>query len=409
MDIFISYSSDEAGLAEQMVYRLRGEGHDVFFDRHSLPPGEAYDKRIRTAIEGCDLFVFLLSKAAVSAGSYALSELAIARERWAHPVGHVLPVAVGEVDYDALPPYLGAVTVFRPSGDLVAELIALISRQQRRRLYHRLLGSAAAAAALAVVAVGWWWSIGPGGGSPPAPAPAPALASASASASAPVVASEAPPVAQANAEPVRLVGMLGNTGWTITLDLVGAPRPREIFFRWAGEPEFRSTGFAQMRDAQTGLPKPNLHFEAEVDIAAPLAPRTLELRYDDAAGRRHGPFVLTFDPQAQAVAWTRQVLETTAGSWLAFREYPAGHRLVYFTHLISYKNGLRQIRYSIDDASLSRSVRFKPDWTGPGAPRITEGDQIMVEIPLTARFVEVQLVLADGTVWPPRRFPVRPG
>ena len=401
MDIFISYSSHDAALAEQLVYRLRGDGHSVFFDRHSLPPGEA-----------CDRFVFLVSTASIAPGSYALSELSMASERWPSPVGRVLPVEVSAIDYDLLPPYLGAVTVFRTGGDLVAELVALISGQRRRRLRRGWLVGTLALLALAVVAGGAWWMVdrpppavtaalpaAPASAVSPAPAPAPSTATATASA----------PVAAALAEPVRLIGMLGNTGWTITLDIVGEARPREVFVRWAGEADFRSTGFAQVRDPRTGLAQPNLQIETEVDPAAPLAPRRLDVRFDDAAGRSHGPFATRFDPQAQVVAWTRQVLDSTASAWLAFREYPAGHRLVYFTHLLAYKNGLREIRYSVDDASLSKSLRFKPDWSGPGAPRLTEGEPIMVEIPMAARFVEVQLVLADGSVRPARRFMVRPG
>ena len=406
MDIFISYSSHDAPLAEQLVYRLRGDGHTVFFDRQSLPPGEAYDKRIRDAIEACDRFVFLVSPASIAPGSYALSELTMASQRWPSPVGHVLPVEVGRIDYDTLPPYLGAVTVFRTGGDLVAELVALISGQQRRRLRHGWLGGTAAVLGLALVAGGAWWAVergpAPGTAAPPSapasavgPAPAPSTASA--------------PVAAALAEPVRLLGMLGNTGWTITLDIVSEAQPREVFVRWAGEADFRSTGFAQARDPRTGLARPNLQIETEVDPVAPLAPRRLEVRFDDAAGRSHGPFATPFDPQAQVVAWTRQVLDSTASAWIAFREYPAGHRLVYFTHLLAYKNGLREIRYSVDDASLSKALRFKPDWSGPGAPRLAEGEPIMVEIAMAARFVEVQLVLADGSVLPARRFTVRPG
>ena len=432
MDIFISYSSHDAQLAEQLVYRLRSDGHSVFFDRQSLPPGEAYDQRIREAIEACDRFVFLVSPASIAPGSYALSELSMARERWPSPVGRVLPVEVGAIDYDLLPPYLGAVTVFRTGGDLVAELVALISGQRRRRLRRGWLVGTLALLALAVVAGGAWWMVDPRppavtaalpsapasavGPTPtptptptPAPAPAPPPAPPPAPSTATATATATAPAPAALAEPVRLIGMLGNTGWTITLDIVGEARPREVFVRWAGEADFRSTGLAQVRDPRTGLAQPNLQIESEVDPAAPLAPRRLEVRFDDITGRSHGPFATRFDPQAQVVAWTRQVLDSTASAWIAFREYPAGHRLVYFTHLLAYKNGLREIRYSVDDASLSKALRFKPDWSGPGAPRLAEGEPIMVEIAMAARFVEVQLVLADGSVLPARRFTVRPG
>ena len=91
MNIFISYSSSDRALAERLAYSLREEGCDVFFDRASLPPGEGYDTRIREAIDDCDLLIFLLSAESVSAGSYALAELAIARRRWSSPSGRILP------------------------------------------------------------------------------------------------------------------------------------------------------------------------------------------------------------------------------------------------------------------------------------------------------------------------------
>ena len=404
MDVFISYSSHDAVLAEQLAHRLRGEGHTVFFDRESLPPGEAYDRHIREAVQSCDRFVFLLSADSIAHGSYALSELAMARERWPVPAGHVLPVALGELDYDALPPYIGALTVLRPSGDAVAEVVALIGAQAGRRRTH-IASTAGAALAVIVLAaaLAWWFTLREA--SPPA-----SVASRTppdAATPAPIAASSA--AATQIAEPVRLVGMLTNSGWMIYLDVVGPARPRELFLRWEGEPAFRSTGLQVIRDQQTGAPLPRMDIEVEVDAKLPLAKRRLELRFDDAAGRSHGPYALVFDPLAQAVASTRSVLEATTGSWLSFREYPAGHRLVYFTHLVSNRNGLREIRYSVDNDALDKRLRITPDWSGPGAPRIREGDPILVEIPMAARFVNVQIVYADGSVAPARRFDVRSG
>ncbi len=401
MDIFISYSSHDAGLAEQLAHRLRGEGHTVFFNRESLPPGEAYDRHIREAVQACDRFVFLLSTASITPGSYALTELAMARERWPAPAGYVLPVAVGVLDYDALPPYLGALTVFRAKGDTVAEVVALFGAQAGRRRLQIAWGAGAALAVGTFIAAGAWWIA-------QRDVDAPAADASSAAASAPTSAASEP-AAATFAEPVRLVGMLTNSGWMVTIDLVGPARPRAIFLRRDGEADFHSTGLQSMRDPQTGLPLPRLDFEIEVDAKAPLATRRFELRFDDAGGRSHGPYALVFDPQAQAVAETRQILDMTVGSWLSFREHPAGHRLVYFTHLVSHRNGLREIRYSVDDDSLDKRFRITPDWSGPGAPRIREGDPIMVEIPMTARFVRLQIVYADGSVAPARRFDVRPG
>jgi hypothetical protein len=78
MNVFLSYSSSERDLAERLAYSLRNEGHSVFFDRTSLPPGEGYHLHIRSAIDRCNLFIFLISHESLSRGSYALTELGIA-------------------------------------------------------------------------------------------------------------------------------------------------------------------------------------------------------------------------------------------------------------------------------------------------------------------------------------------
>jgi hypothetical protein len=73
---------------------------------------------------------------------------------------------------------------------------------------------------------------------------------------------------------------------------------------------------------------------------------------------------------------------------------------------VSYKNGLKEIQYSVDSEPLSRRVRFTPDWSGPGAPGIRDDDEIVVEIPMAAKSVDVKLVFLDGSEWPARRFAI---
>jgi hypothetical protein len=77
--------------------------------------------------------------------------------------------------------------------------------------------------------------------------------------------------------------------------------------------------------------------------------------------------------------------------------------LAYFTHLISLKNALKEIRYSVDNETLSNRVHFTPS-RHPGDTEISEDDEIMVEIPPTAGYVCVKLIFIDGTEWPPERF-----
>ena len=42
MIIFLSYASEQRDVAEQTKLALAAAGHEVFFDRHSLPVGDEY-------------------------------------------------------------------------------------------------------------------------------------------------------------------------------------------------------------------------------------------------------------------------------------------------------------------------------------------------------------------------------
>jgi hypothetical protein len=47
--------------------------------------------------------------------------MGIAKKRWRHPGGHVLPVMVAPTPKEAIPAYLRAVTILEPRGDVVAK------------------------------------------------------------------------------------------------------------------------------------------------------------------------------------------------------------------------------------------------------------------------------------------------
>ena len=115
--VFLSYAAERRALAERISLALRAEGFGVFFDRTDLPPGTGFDARIRTALGRSGLFIFLLSPESIDKGSYALSELAFAREKWPTPGGRVLLVLVEPVPIESVPSYLRAVTILVPSGE----------------------------------------------------------------------------------------------------------------------------------------------------------------------------------------------------------------------------------------------------------------------------------------------------
>jgi tetratricopeptide (TPR) repeat protein len=133
VNIFLSYASEQAAIAESIEVALNGEGHDVFRDRSDLASGEAYHARIRDAIAASDLFVFLISPEAVAAGRYTLTELDLAREKWSNPSGRLLPVIVSPTPRQSIPKYLSGVTWLAPSGNVPASVAAAVARLGRPR------------------------------------------------------------------------------------------------------------------------------------------------------------------------------------------------------------------------------------------------------------------------------------
>lgn len=156
MKVFLSYASQDRPVAEAINRALLDQGHDVFFDRDDLPPGEEFHIRIRHAIEQSDLFVFLVSENAIDPGSYTLNELDIAEKSLRRASGHLLPVMLQPVAFDRLPPFVKSVTVLETPGNVpaaVADAVHRIDLERRRAL---LVKAGGAALAVLVVAAGAW-------------------------------------------------------------------------------------------------------------------------------------------------------------------------------------------------------------------------------------------------------------
>lgn len=133
MRLFLSYASEYQTIAEEVSLCLMGAGHEVIFDQTLLKAGDNYNRLIRDALADADGMVFLISPEAVQAGSYALTELKFAREKWPHPAEHLFPVLVRPTPLEAIPPYLRAVTILQPEGNVAAEVAAESSTWGRPR------------------------------------------------------------------------------------------------------------------------------------------------------------------------------------------------------------------------------------------------------------------------------------
>jgi len=124
MKVFLSYAQEQRPDAEEISVSLSVRGCDVFFDRSSLKAGVEYDAAIQQAVKECDLFVFLISPESQQQGSYALTELGFAKTKWQNPSGKVLPVMARSTLNSRVDPYLRAVTILYPQGNLPAEVAA---------------------------------------------------------------------------------------------------------------------------------------------------------------------------------------------------------------------------------------------------------------------------------------------
>ena len=156
MNIFLSYSSARRDVAERLKLGLEAEQHDVFFDRDDLGAGESYQQAIREAVAQADLMLFLVSPESVAPGSYTLAELEMAEAVWPQPSGRVLPVVVAATPKSSMPPYLLAVTLLEPQGEVVAETLATVARLSGRGWRRGLLDARIWAAVAVVVVLGSW-------------------------------------------------------------------------------------------------------------------------------------------------------------------------------------------------------------------------------------------------------------
>ena len=125
----------------------------------------------------------------------------------------------------------------------------------------------------------------------------------------------------------------------------------------------------------------------------------IEVRGILTDGAIRGPYVVHLNTLEALQQQAMDALRMTPGSWLAL--YPAvlddTHYTLYFTHVVSWRCGLREVRYSFDSEALDRYYDLPPcDLDDPTAIRDT--DNLTRKVRGKPRFVAVQLRYADGSV-----------
>ena len=180
-----------------------------------------------------------------------------------------------------------------------------------------------------------------------------------------------------------------NGGWTVVFSI--ADPTLGISWRMGEAGDFRETGFIDTLDPRTRKRMPNPSIELPAD--APAA--TIQVRYVDTNGDIQGPFPIRFDPEAALIRDQRKILDMTATSWLSFREFNG--LLVYYTHLMSYRCAIREVRVGIDSAVPDKVLKMPP--CDPRDPSVIphEATPYLKLAPQT-KSVSVELTYRDGSV-----------
>jgi hypothetical protein len=186
-----------------------------------------------------------------------------------------------------------------------------------------------------------------------------------------------------------------NGGWSMIFSI--ADPTLGISWRMANTGDFRETGFLDTLDPRTRKRMPN----PSVELAADTPSATFEVRYVDTMGNLQGPFPIKFEPEAALIHDQRKILDMTASSWLSFREFNG--LLVYYTHLMSYRCAIREVRIGIDTAVPDQVLKMPPcNMKDPVA--IPSDAKPYLKLSPSNQSVSVELTYRDGSVSEIRSF-----
>lgn len=156
MRLFLSYASEDGALAKEVYLALLNAGHKVWFDQQSLRAGDDFSARLTAQIRRSDALVFLATPHSIADGSYALTEMEHAREKWPHPRQHLVTVRCKGVAIERLPAWLRQVTLLdeEGAGNLPAEVVRAVAKLRPGRWRRALAVAGGASLALLLLVLG---------------------------------------------------------------------------------------------------------------------------------------------------------------------------------------------------------------------------------------------------------------
>lgn len=95
----------------------------------------------------------------------------------------------------------------------------------------------------------------------------------------------------------------------------------------------------------------------------------------------------------------KPILDATRANWIAVREYD-GKDLLYFTHLLSWRCGLSEIRYGLNSAAPDKIWAMEPCYDSEPQPNALkmEGAEIYLTEPLgSIQTISISITYDDDT------------
>ncbi len=185
-----------------------------------------------------------------------------------------------------------------------------------------------------------------------------------------------------------------NSDWLVNVSL---PEPAIQFgYRIGEDGEFLDPGLHDHLDQRTGRRLPKTNFVLPAD----QPPVTLYVTWRDKRGEQADVFPISFNPAGKLADNQKKILEQIWTAWLSF----AGGR-VYFSHLISYRCAIKEIRYGLNDGPLDKVWPLPP--CDPDKPfGVPQNAKILMKTPNQASAFRVQLTYQDGSQSQVQRFNV---
>lgn len=206
--------------------------------------------------------------------------------------------------------------------------------------------------------------------------------------------------------PVALEVMGMGSSWVLTFDTPPCPPVVELLVGTDGAKP-RSLGRLDEIDPRTG--KRAANHQLVIDEPQSYEPpneadRKLQVQLVRRDGSVDGPYALRFSPREERLAAAKLSLERSPRTFVSFAEHGSVWTWLFFSQLFEMRHSLREVRFSIDDCSLGRSIRFEKGLTA--APIVDDQvreddltlDRAFLTLPkATTRSACVQAVFVDGT------------